>query len=269
MRTIAIVEDDPYISNMLAELLAANGYATLRAWSGSEALLLLERERPDLVILDLMLPGMSGEEVLERIAGSCPVIILSARADVQGKVKSLNAGAVDYVTKPFDNDELLARIGVHLRRGAGERAPLVLGGICMDFDTFEVFVDGVSVRLTKTEFAILRAFLENPRRVFSRSALLCSTISTDSCRTGRSLPSVCTSVICAGNWRRHRPKIIYRQCGASASVSTPPSLRRGRVDERPRRPASAGKVLFLCVSGGCWGPVRKSFRNLSTFLIEC
>ena len=172
MRTIAIVEDDPYISNMLAELLAANGYATLRAWSGSEALLLLERERPDLVILDLMLPGMSGEEVLERIAGSCPVIILSARADVQGKVKSLNAGAVDYVTKPFDNDELLARIGVHLRRGAGERAPLVLGGICMDFDTFEVFVDGVSVRLTKTEFAILRAFLENPRRVFSRSALL-------------------------------------------------------------------------------------------------
>lgn len=172
MRTIAIVEDDPYISNMLAELLASNGYATLRAWSGSKAVLLLERGRPDLVILDLMLPGMSGEEVLARIAGLCPVIILSAKADVRGKVDSLNAGAVDYVTKPFDNDELLARIGVQLRRGGGERRPLSLGGIRMDFDTFEVFVDDLPVHLTKTEFAILRAFLENPRKVFSRSALL-------------------------------------------------------------------------------------------------
>lgn len=172
MRTIAIVEDDTYIGNMLAELLTANGYAAVRAYSGSEAVLLLERVRPDLVILDLMLPGMSGEEVLSRIAGICPVIILSAKADVRGKVKNLNAGAVDYITKPFDNDELLARIGVHLRRGAGERAPLSLGGLEMDFDTFEVRAEGVPVRLTKTEFAILRTFLENPRKVFSRSAIL-------------------------------------------------------------------------------------------------
>lgn len=171
MRTIAVVEDDVHIGNMLAELLTANGYAVLRAFSGSEAALLLEKERPDLVILDLMLPGMSGEEVLARIAGLCPVIILSAKTDVRGKVRNLNAGAVDYVTKPFDNDELLARIGVHLRRGH-DRAPLSLGGIRMDFDTFEVFAEGKPVRLTKTEFAILRTFLENPRKVFSRSAIL-------------------------------------------------------------------------------------------------
>ena len=171
MRTIAVVEDDVHIGNMLAELLTANGYAVLRAFSGSEAALLLEKERPDLVILDLMLPGMSGEEVLARIAGLCPVIILSAKTDVRGKVRNLNAGAVDYVTKPFDNDELLARIGVHLRRGH-DRAPLSLGGIRMDFDTFEVSVEERPVRLTKTEFAILRTFLENPRKVYSRSAIL-------------------------------------------------------------------------------------------------
>lgn len=173
MKTIAIVEDDEYIGNMLAELLGASGYKTVRAYSGSEALLLLEREKPDLILLDLMLPGVSGEEVLNRVAGECPVIVLSAKADVRGKVKNLNAGAVDYVTKPFDNDELLARIGVQLRRaGTRERSGIALGGVEMNFETFEVRAEGKPVRLTKTEFAMLRAFLEHPKRVFSRSALL-------------------------------------------------------------------------------------------------
>lgn len=173
MKTIAIVEDDLYIGNMLAELLGANGYSTLRAYSGSEAFLLFEKQRPNLVLLDLMLPGMSGEELLKQIADICPVIVVSAKADVRGKISNLNAGAVDYITKPFNNDELLARVAVHLRRGGkGEDSRLSLGDIEMNFDTYEVFVDKRPIRLTKTEFAILRAFLENPKKVFSRSALL-------------------------------------------------------------------------------------------------
>lgn len=171
MKTIAIVEDDIYIAGMLAELLGSNGYRTVRAATGTEALLRIEEEHPDLVILDLMLPGLNGEEVLRRIGGRCPVIILSAKTDVRGKVANLNAGAVDYVTKPFDNDELLARIGVQLR-GRVQTSRISLGGITMDLDTFAVEAAGHSVRLTRTEFAILRAFLENPKKVFSRSSLL-------------------------------------------------------------------------------------------------
>ena len=143
----------------------------MRAATGTEALLRIEEEHPDLVILDLMLPGLNGEEVLRRIGGRCPVIILSAKTDVRGKVANLNAGAVDYITKPFDNDELLARIGVQLR-GRVQTSRISLGGITMDLDTFAVEAAGHSVRLTRTEFAILRAFLENPKKVFSRSSLL-------------------------------------------------------------------------------------------------
>lgn len=171
MKKIAVVEDDEHIGNMLAELLRGEGYETVRAYSGSEALLLLERARPDLILLDLMLPGASGEEVLERAKDICPVIILSAKADVGGKVKNLNAGASDYITKPFDPEELLARIRVQLRTGRGGKS-LALGGIVMDTDTYEVTAKGAPVRLTKTEFAILRAFVENPKKVFSKSAVL-------------------------------------------------------------------------------------------------
>lgn len=173
MKTIAIVEDDVYIGNMLCELFASYGYKTVRAYSGTEALLLIGREIPDLVILDLMLPGISGEEVLERISDLCPVIVLSAKAGVRSKVDNLNAGAVDYITKPFDNDELMARVNVQMRRGGGgEKTFLSLGGIEMNFETFEVRAEGKPVRLTKTEFAILRVFLEYPKKVFSRSAIL-------------------------------------------------------------------------------------------------
>lgn len=171
MKKIAVVEDDEYIGNMLTELLRGEGYDVVRAYSGSEALLLLDRARPDLVLLDLMLPGMSGEAVLDSAKKLCPVIIVSAKTDVGGKVKNLNAGASDYITKPFDPDELLARIRVQLRAG-GKGGAISLGGIVLDPETYEVTAKGASVRLTKTEFAILRAFMENPKKVFSKSAVL-------------------------------------------------------------------------------------------------
>ena len=115
MKTIAIIDDDIHIGDMLREVLVQEGYSVLRAYSGTEALYLLSQNKPDLVLLDLMLPGLSGEEVLPHIE-NIPVIVLSAKVDVQDKVNLLLGGAADYMTKPFDTKELLARITVQLRR---------------------------------------------------------------------------------------------------------------------------------------------------------
>lgn len=117
MQTIAIIDDDVQIGNVLEEILQREGYATLRAYSGTEALYLLSQNHPDLILLDLMMPGLSGEEVLVHIQGT-PVIVLSAKVDVQDKVSLLLGGAADYVTKPFDVKELLARISVQLRNAS-------------------------------------------------------------------------------------------------------------------------------------------------------
>ena len=118
MKQVLIIDDDSAIGDMLEEALTKAGYRVLRAYSGTEALLVLANCRPDLVLLDLMLPGLSGEEVLSKIRG-IPVIVLSARADVASKVSLLLQGAADYMTKPFAVKELLARITVALRPGAG------------------------------------------------------------------------------------------------------------------------------------------------------
>lgn len=117
MNQILIIDDDIPVGNMLEEVLGREGYKVLRAYSGTEALLLLSAGQPDLVLLDLMLPGLSGEEILPRLA-SIPVIVLSARADTGSKVKLLLEGAADYMTKPFDTKELLARIVAALRKAA-------------------------------------------------------------------------------------------------------------------------------------------------------
>ena len=113
MRTIALIDDDIYISSLVSTLLEKNGYRVIKGYSGTEALLLLEKERPDLLLLDLMLPGLSGEEVLSKVK-DIPVIVVSAKDSHKEKVNSLLGGAVDYVQKPFDNDDLLARISLRL-----------------------------------------------------------------------------------------------------------------------------------------------------------
>lgn len=168
---IAIVDDDVYIGDMLEELLRREGYDVLRAYSGTEALLLLEDRRPDLVLLDLMLPGLNGEAVLPHLAG-IPVIVLSARAAVEDKVGLLQGGAADYLTKPFDTRELLARIGVQLRRQPRQGGALRYRGIVLAPETREAAVDGEAVRLTRTEFSILKLLMENPRQVITKSQLL-------------------------------------------------------------------------------------------------
>ncbi|MEY8318715.1 response regulator transcription factor [Oscillospiraceae bacterium 50-58] len=173
MKTIAVIDDDIHIGNVLEELLQREGYAVIRAYSGTEAVLLLERQRPDLVLLDLMLPGLSGEEVLAKIQGT-PVIVVSAKVGVEDKVSLLLNGAVDYITKPFDSRELLARVAVRLRESAaaGLSAPLEAGPLRLDSASHAVTAAGVPVHLTKTEYAILKLFLQNPGQAIAKSVIL-------------------------------------------------------------------------------------------------
>lgn len=172
MKKIAIIDDDIYIGNMLEELLRGNGYDVLRAYSGTEALYLLSQNKPDLVLLDLMLPGLSGEEVLPHI--QIPVIVLSAKVDVQDKVNLLLGGAADYMTKPFDTKELLARITVQLRKAEqhGETKSLSVGDLVLDMVSLSLTVQGQAVKLTRTEYAIMKLLMENPKQVIAKSVLL-------------------------------------------------------------------------------------------------
>jgi two-component system OmpR family response regulator len=172
MKTILIVDDDVCIGDMLQEVLVKEGYRTARAYSGTEALLYLSGNRPDLILLDLMLPGLSGEELLPLIEG-IPVIVVSARSETADKVELLLSGADDYITKPFDTDELLARIAVQLRRpAAGTSSLLAFNGIRLDTASRTAEVDGQPVRLTKTEYAILKLLMQNPSQVITKSVML-------------------------------------------------------------------------------------------------
>lgn len=173
MKTIAIIDDDQHISDMLAEVLGREGYGVVRAYSGTEALLLLSQRRPDLVLLDLMLPGLSGEQVLPHIA-DIPVIVLSAKVDVQDKVDLLLGGAADYMTKPFDTRELLARIAVQLRKAEVHESgtSLSVGDLTLDTMSLTLTVQEQAVKLTRTEYAILKLLMENPKQVIARSVLL-------------------------------------------------------------------------------------------------
>lgn len=172
MDHILVVDDDIHIGNLLQEALEGEGYRVSRAYSGTEAVLALDRERPDLALLDLMLPGLSGEEVLPRLAG-IPVIVVSARADVDSKTTLLLGGAADYVTKPFVLRELLARVAVRLREASAQRGgTLAFQNLRLDSDTRSVRADGEEVRLTRTEYAILKLLMQNPAQVVTKSALL-------------------------------------------------------------------------------------------------
>ncbi len=173
MKKILIVDDDIYIGNMLEEALTAEGYGIMRAYSGTEVLLFLKNTRPDLILLDLMLPGLSGEEVLTEIK-DIPVIVVSAKIDVDDKVSLLLGGACDYVTKPFDLRELLARIAVQLRNNSANGTSPVLSfdDIVLDTVSHSVTVGNKAVKLTRTEYAILKLLMINGDGVIAKSVLL-------------------------------------------------------------------------------------------------
>lgn len=174
MKHIFIVDDDIHIGNMLEEVLQREGYKVSRAYSGTEALLVLSAQTPDLILLDLMLPGLNGEEVLPKIQG-IPVIVLSAKSETAHKVQLLLDGACDYITKPFDLTELLARITVQLRNASSNpvlRHTLTFQEIRLNTETHSVSVQDHPVRLTRTEYAILKLLMENPSQVITKSVLL-------------------------------------------------------------------------------------------------
>lgn len=174
MKKIFVIDDDVYIGDMLEEILTKEGYSVSRAYSGTEALLLLSGNRPDLVLLDLMLPGLSGEKVMEKIK-EVPVIVVSAKIDVNDKVNLLLGGAADYVTKPFDTKELLARIAVQLRDKKSDRTAaltVVFDDIVIDKVSRRVTVADREIHLTRTEYAILKMLMQKSAQVVTKSELM-------------------------------------------------------------------------------------------------
>lgn len=174
---ILIVEDDNEINHMLQELLKSHDFETVSAFSGTEALLHVEKEAPMAVILDLMLPGMTGEELLEKIKNINPgiaVIVSSAKDEVSTRIKLLRAGADDYMVKPFDTEELLARLEAVLRRNGREQASagknqLKYKDIIMEPEDFKITVSGEEIALTRREYLILELLISNPGKVFTKN----------------------------------------------------------------------------------------------------
>lgn len=179
MYPILIVEDDVNISGLLKEALGKEGYACTQAFSGTEAQLLLDSHAYSVVLLDLMLPGISGEEVLKEVRkkGKTPVIVLTAKDTIDDKVGFLRNGADDYVTKPFDVKEIAARVEVQIRRmeeaGGGIRQKeLQYQEMTLDKEHFTVRVDGMEIeRITRQEFSILELLLRHPKKVFSKEEI--------------------------------------------------------------------------------------------------
>lgn len=176
MKKILIVEDDVNINNLLKETLSQKGYTCGQAFSGTEAALWLEKESWMLVLLDLMLPGMTGEEVLQLIRrqGDTPVIVLTAKDAMEEKLDLLTSGADDYITKPFDINEVIARVQIQLRHAGQEAEPdrIECGGIMLDDKTHQIWVDGQEIlHLTRQEYAILELLIRHPKQVFRKEAI--------------------------------------------------------------------------------------------------
>lgn len=175
---ILVVEDDNDINQLLCKILKKSGYSPQPAYSGTEAMIYLERQEWDLVLLDLMLPGLTGEELLVKIneKSPTPVIVISAKGEQQTKVTALRIGADDYITKPFDIEEVSARIDSHLRRYSRliSMAPsdvIKYKDISLNKVTKAVTVNQSEVMLTAREFAILELFMSYPKKVFSKANL--------------------------------------------------------------------------------------------------
>ncbi|MBV9582267.1 MAG: response regulator transcription factor [Chloroflexi bacterium] len=175
--SILMVDDDPHVIRSVRAALESHGYRVRSAASGPIALDACVAERPDVVLLDLALPGMDGVEVCRRLRdwSRVPILVLSARVHEHQKVQALDAGADDYITKPFGTEELLARIRAALRRDQARRddEPVIsAGGLVIDMLARRVSVDGREVHLTPTEYELLRVLATNPDRVLTHGYLL-------------------------------------------------------------------------------------------------
>lgn len=176
MAKILIIEDDTNINNMVSEYLTGSGYLCTQAFSGSEGALRFSMEEFDLILLDLMLPGMTGEELIRTFAGKVPVIVLSAKNELDSKVELLTAGANDYICKPFDLKELLVRVQVQLRSLPASKLPdaqteLHYKDWILDPETQEMTAAGLPVELTLHEFRILELLMKHPKKVFTKQLI--------------------------------------------------------------------------------------------------
>lgn len=172
---ILIIEDDMAIHSLIKETIEIHGFQSISAYSGTEGRLLFEQNHVDLILLDLMLPGMTGEQFLQEIRqqSSVPVIVISAKNDQPSKLELLTNGADDYIIKPFDVKELMARVQIQLRHAAkatfSHMEEISYKNIRVNLDTREVKINDETIHLTGREYAILLLFLENPQKVFSRA----------------------------------------------------------------------------------------------------
>jgi two-component system alkaline phosphatase synthesis response regulator PhoP len=180
VQRILVIDDDRDIVRLVQAYLEQDGYEVLVAYDGETALHMLRRELPDLVLLDLMLPGRDGRDVTRVVRGDAtlaamPIIMLTARVEDHDKVIGLELGADDYVTKPFNPAEVVARVRAVLRRAQGEAAPprvIRTGCLAIDLDRHQVEADGEPVHLTRTEFSLLRALAEQPGRALTRVEMI-------------------------------------------------------------------------------------------------
>jgi DNA-binding response OmpR family regulator len=179
-KRILVVDDDKEIVRLLDAYLERAGYQVLTAYDGEMALHIMRRERPDLAILDLMMPERDGRDVTRVVRGDAslsamPIIMLTARVEDHDKIVGLELGADDYVTKPFNPHEVVARVRAVLRRAQGEPAPqrvLQVGVLLLDLDTHRAEVDGQEVKLTPTEFGLLKALAQHPDHALTRLELI-------------------------------------------------------------------------------------------------
>ena len=180
MNTILICDDDKDIVSALDIYLTSEGYATVKAYDGLECLRLAEREPVDLILLDVMMPGLDGIRTTAKLRESCnvPIILLTAKSEDSDKILGLNIGADDYITKPFNILELKARVRALLRRSGAAvqrqaaKSPLTVGHIRLDPNERSAWKDGVPVDLTAKEFDLMELLMRNPGRVYSRENLL-------------------------------------------------------------------------------------------------
>jgi two-component system OmpR family response regulator len=193
---ILIADDDPHIREVVAFALRKGGFETREARDGREALAQFEAAKPDLVVLDILMPELNGSDVCRelRARSAVPIIFLTSADDEIDRIVGLESGADDYVTKPFSPRELVARVRAVLRRTQAPAAPetgprLQHGKLALDRERFQAFWDGREVALTKTEFGLLRALLGHPGKVFSRDELMTRAYDLDVNVTDRTIDS--------------------------------------------------------------------------------
>ena len=233
--TILVVDDEAKIVDIVRAYLAKDGFRVVTASDGPGAVQAFRREKPALVLLDLMLPGMSGWDVCREIRrdSEVPIIMLTARDDVTDTVLGLELGADDYVTKPFEPREVVARVRAHLRRTANQRSAredtLTLGELVIDTGRREVTRAGETIPLTRAEFELLQTLAAQPGRIFSRSQLVSIVGASDGGASDRVVDSHVRNLRAKIEIDAKQPRLILTVVGFGYKTPTRDILASGRT----------------------------------------